>query len=168
MGTGRPSWLVVLGPCLPFMVLGPRHHWWVVLVPCRQLQVVLLGPHHFSWVEWLGAGRIVHGWWWCALVGFRAAWPLSLSWWSCPRSRERVVGHSCLWTLHPSSSCIGVLHRFHVPSSRILVVMCPRHCHVSLIIVVCPRCVIVPCPPHCYPMMLLLPCPHCDMSFDCQ
>jgi len=68
MGTGRPSWLVVLGPRLPFVVLGPRRRWWVVLVPCRQLRVVLLGPRRFSWVEWLGAGRIVHGWWWCALV----------------------------------------------------------------------------------------------------
>jgi len=57
MGTGRPSWLVVLGPRLPFVVLGPLCHWWVVLVPRR-----------FSWVEWLGAGRIVRGWWWCALV----------------------------------------------------------------------------------------------------
>jgi len=68
MGTGRPLWLVVLGPRLPFVVLGPHRHWWVVLVPRRQLQVVLLGPRHFLWVEWLGAGRIVHGWWWCALV----------------------------------------------------------------------------------------------------
>jgi len=68
MGTGRPSWLVVLGPRLPFMVLGPHRCWWVVLVPCHQLRVVLLGPRCFSWVEWLGAGRIVHGWWWCALV----------------------------------------------------------------------------------------------------
>jgi len=68
MGTGRPSWLVVLGPRLPFVVLGPCHHWWVVLVPRCQLRVVLLGPRRFSWVEWLGAGRIVHGWWWCALV----------------------------------------------------------------------------------------------------
>jgi len=68
MGTGRPLWLVVLGPRLPFVVLGPHHRWWVVLVPRCQLQVVLLGPRCFSWVEWLGAGRIVHGWWWCALV----------------------------------------------------------------------------------------------------
>jgi len=68
MGTGRPSWLVVLGPHLPFVVLGPHRHWWVVLVPRRQLRVVLLGPCRFSWVEWLGAGRIVRGWWWCALV----------------------------------------------------------------------------------------------------
>jgi len=68
MGTGRPSWLVVLGPRLLFVVLGPRRHWWVVLVPCRQLRVVLLGPRRFSWVEWLGAGRIVRGWWWCALI----------------------------------------------------------------------------------------------------
>ena len=167
MGTGRPLWLVVLGPCLPFVVLGPRHRWWVVLVPRCQLWVVLLGPCCFSWVEWLGAGHIVRGWW-CALVSFHAAWPPSLSWWSCPHSRERVVGRSCLWTLHPSLSCIGILHRFRVPSSCILVVMCPRCCHVSLIIVVCPRRVVVPCPPRRYPVMLLLPCPHCDMSFDCQ
>ena len=59
MGTGRPLWLVVL---------GPHHHWWVVLVPCHQLRVVLLGPRRFSWVEWLGAGHIVRGWWWCALI----------------------------------------------------------------------------------------------------
>jgi len=59
MGTGRPSWLVVL---------GPRHHWWVVLVPRCQLRVVLLGPRRFSWVEWLGPGHIVCGWWWYALV----------------------------------------------------------------------------------------------------
>jgi len=153
MGTGRPSWLVmlgphrclhvvVLGPRLPFVVLGPRHCWWVVLVPRRQLQVVLLGPRRFLWVDGLGAGCIVCGWWWCALVvpfvngGGGApssvfAWPPSPLWWSCRCSRERVVGHSCLQMLHPLSSCIGVLHHFHVLSSRVLVVMCPHHCHVS-------------------------------------
>jgi len=75
---GLSSWLVlgprhrlcvvVLGPRLLFVVLGPRRRWWVVLGPRRQLRVVLLGPRHFSWVEGLGAGRIVRGWWWCALV----------------------------------------------------------------------------------------------------
>jgi len=63
LGPRRHLHMVVLGPHLPFMVLGPRHHWWVVLGPHHQLRVVLLGPHHFSWVEGLGAGRIVRGWW---------------------------------------------------------------------------------------------------------
>ena len=179
MGTGRPLWLVMLGfhCCLWLVVLGPHHclhvvvlgpHLpFVVLGPHRQLQVVLLGPRRFLWVEGLGAGCIVHGWWWCALIGFHAAWPPSLSWWSCHCLRERVVGHSCLQTLHPLLSCIGVLHRFHMLSSCVLIIMCPHHCHMSLIIVVCPHHVVVPCPPHHYPIMLLL-CPHCDMSFDCH
>jgi len=94
--------------------------------------------------------------------------PLSPSWWSCHRSRERVVGHSCLWTLHPLSSCIGILRRFCVLSSCVLVVMCPHHCCMSLIIVMCPRRVVVPCPPCWYPVMLLLPCPRCDVLFDCH
>jgi len=124
---------------------------------------------HCSWVVVVCPRRIIcEWWWWCTLVGFPAARPPSLSWWSCRHSRERVVGRSCLRTLHPLSSCVGILHRFRVPSSRILVVMCPCCCHVSLVIVVCPRCVVVPCPPRCYPVMLLLPCPHCDMSFDCH
>ena len=124
---------------------------------------------HCSWVVVVCPRRIIcEWWWWCTLVGFRAAWPPSLLWWSCHCSRERVVGRSCLWMLHPLSSHVGVLRRFHVPSSRILIVVCPRHCRVSLIVVVCPRRVIVPCPPRHYPVMLLLPCPRCDMSFDCH
>ena len=178
MGTGRLSWLVmlgphrhlrmvVLGPHLLFVVLGPCHHWWVVLVPRHQLRVVLLGPCRFSWVDGLGTGHIVRGWWWCALVSFHAAWPPSPSWWSCHHLRERVVGHSCLQTLHLSLSHIGILHCFRVLLSHVLIVMCPRCCRVSLIVVMCPCCVVVPCPPCRYPVMLL-PCPHCDMSFDCH
>jgi len=83
--------------------------------------VVVVCPHH-TICEW---------WWWCALVSFHAAWPPSLSWWSCHRSRERVVGRSCLQTLHPSSSNVGILHRFHVLLSRILIVMCRPFCDVS-------------------------------------
>jgi len=123
---------------------------------------------HCSWVVVVCPCRAVCEWWWCALVGFRAAWPPSLSWWSCHCSRERVVGHSCLRMLHASSSHVGVLCHFHVPSSHILVVVCPRRCHVSLVVVMCPRHVVVPCPPRRYPMMLLLLCPRCDMSFDCH
>jgi len=117
--------------------------------------VVVVCPHH----EW---------WWWCTLVGFRAAWPPSLSWWSCRSPRERVVGCSCLPMLHPLSSHVGVLCHFRVPSSCILVVLCPHCCRMSLVIIMCPRCVVVPCPPCRYPVMLLLLCPHCDMSFDCH
>jgi len=122
---------------------------------------------HCSWVVVCPRHTVCEWWWWCALVSFRAAWPPSLSWWSCRCSRERVVGCSCLRMLHPSSSHIGVLRRFRVPSSCILIVMCPRHCRVSLVAIVCPRRVVVPCPPRRYPVMLL-PCPRCDVSFDCH
>ena len=99
----------------------------------------------------LGAHHIVCGWWWCALVMpfvgggallsvfvWHGAWPLSLSWWSCHCSRERVVSHSCLQTVHLLSSCVGILCHFCVLSSRVLVVMCPHHCCMSLIVVACP------------------------------
>ena len=68
LGPRRHLHMVVLGPHLLFMVLGPHCHWWVLLGPRHQLWVVWLGPHHFSWVEGLGTGCIVRGWWWCALV----------------------------------------------------------------------------------------------------
>jgi len=131
-GAGHSSSIVggVAGPLLFFMGGGAgrwSHCSWVVVV-C---------PHH-AVCEW---------WWWCALVSFCVAWPLSLSWWSCHRLRERVVGCSCLQMLHPSSSHVGVLCRFHVLSLCVLVVVCPRHCCMSLIIIVCPCHVVVPCPP---------------------
>jgi len=63
-----------------------------------------------------------------------------------------------------------VLRRFCVLSSRVVLVMCPRH-HMSsalhvLVVVVCPRRVIVSCHRRC-PMLLSLLCPHCDMLFGC-
>jgi len=151
------------GPCLLCMVLGACCHSWMVL----------LGARHFSWVEVLGACCIVHGWWWCALVSLflggdgvpssvfvhRGTWPLSLLWWSCHRSRVRVVGgRSCLQVLHPSLTasflCAVVTCRPHFMSSA---------SHV-LIIVVCSCHVVVSCPPpHC-PMLLLLLCPRCDVA----
>jgi len=124
---------------------------------------------HCSWVVVVCPHRAVcEWWWWCALISFHAAWLPSLSWWSCHCSRERVVGHLCLWMLHLLLSRVGVLRCFHVPSSCILIVVCPCHCRVSLVIVMYPRRVVVPCPPRRYPMMLLLLCPHCDMLFDCH
>ena len=81
---------------------------------------------HCSWVVVVCPRHAVCEWWWCALIGFRAAWAPSLSWWSCRRSRERVVGHSCLRTLHPLLSRVGVLRHFRVLSSCVLIIVaCP-------------------------------------------
>jgi len=139
MGTGRPSWLVVLGPC---------RRWWVVLVPRHQLWVVVLGPCHFSQVEWLGTGHIVRGWWWCALVALfvngGGGAPSSVfvrhgrrhcrgglviargrGWWVVC-----VCRHSIRPCWHPASFvCVVVVYpRSHVSSSLSHV---PCHCCVS-------------------------------------
>jgi len=99
---------------------------------------------HCSWVVVVCPRRAVCEWWWCALVGFHAVWALSLSWWSCHRSRERVVGHSCLQTLHPSSSRVGVLRHFHVLSSHVLVVVaCPSSLSCVLTVSLSPALLVV-------------------------
>jgi len=128
--------------------------------------MVLLGARCFSWVEVLGARRIVHGWWWCALVspflgggggGGAPSWVFV----------RRVVlspfeGEGGEWSFVfagiPSVVVVVgiVLHRFCVLSSRVLIV------------VVCPRRVVVSCPPRRCPVLLSLPCLRCDVSFGCM
>ena len=154
------------GLSLWLVVLGPRSL--VVLGPCCQLQVVLLGPCHFSWVEGLGTGCIVHGWWWCALIvpfvnGGGA--PSSVFLRHGPRHCRGgpvVARGRGWWVIHV---CGCSIHCHPMLASCVVSMCCHR---VSLIVIVCPRHVVVPCPPHHCPMMLLLPCPCCDMSFDCH
>ena len=57
-GVGRRLHVVVWGPHSPCVVLGTRHHLWVVLLgACGFLWVVFLGTRRFSWVEVLGLCR---------------------------------------------------------------------------------------------------------------
>jgi len=139
MGTGRPSWLVVL---------GPRHHWWVVLVRC-QLWVVLLGPHRFSWVEWLGAGCIVCGWWWCALIapfvnGGGGA-PSSVFMWHVTQGRGS-------WVI-----CVCGCSICHCPTLASCIVSVCCH-HVSLLLSHVPCCCHVSSPCRCPLPSLSLSC----------
>jgi len=164
MGTGRPLWLVVLGPRLPFVVLVPCHHWWVVLVPRCQLQVVLLGPHHFSWVEWLGAGCIVCGWWWCALVapfvnGGGGAPSLVFMWHGrhhCYGVLSSLEGEGHGSFVSADAPSVIVLH-WHPASFLCAVIVCPcSHVSLSLLHVPCRCCVSSPC--HCPLPSLSLSC----------
>ena len=150
MGTGRPSWLVMLGfhRCLWLVVLGPHRHLhvvvlgpcllFVVLVPRCQLQVVLLGPCHFLWVEGLGTGCIVHGWWCCALIGFHVAWPPV----TIMVVLSSLKGEGCGSFVSVDTPSVVILH-WHPASFLCAVIMCPcshvsssllhvpHHCHVS-------------------------------------
>ena len=75
--------------------------------------MVLLGARHFSWVEVLGAHRIVHRVVLSPFEGEGGGWSFVFA--GAP-SVVVVIG--------------VVLHRFCVLSSHVVLVVCPRH-HVS-------------------------------------
>ena len=94
------------------------------------------GARCFSWVEVLGARRIVRGWWWCALVspflgggGGAPSWVFVCHVVLSPFEGEGG-GLSFVFAGAPSVVVvIGiVLHRFCVLSSHVILVACPQHC----------------------------------------
>jgi len=105
--------------------------------------MVLLGAHRFSWVEVLGARRIVHGWWWCALVspflgGGGGGAPLWVFVRRVVLSPFEGEGGGWLFVFVGAPSIVivvGVIsvccHRVS-SSSHVLGIACPRCCCVSL------------------------------------
>ena len=133
-GGAGPSWLVLWGLHRHswLVVWGPHCQWWCAgpLLPLVAGGVgpsnAICGAGHSSFFMGGGAGCSSHCSWMVVVALVmpflggggaplsvfmrRGAWPLSLSWWSCRHSRVRVVGgHSCLQTLHPLLSHIGVM-----------------------------------------------------------
>ena len=97
---------------------------------------MVLGARRFSWVEVLGAHRIVRGWWWHALVSlFLGGGGGGVPSWVFMR---RVVlspfegeggGWSFMFAGAPSVVIVVgiVLHRFCVLLLRVILVACPQH-----------------------------------------
>ena len=108
--------------------------------------MVLLGARHFSWVEVLGARRIVRGWWWCALVspflggggggGGAPSWVFMRRVVLSPFKGEGG-GWSFVFAGAPSIvvvvDVVSVCCRRMLSSSRVLSIACPhRRCVSSL------------------------------------
>ena len=114
----------------------------MVLGACCHAWMVLLGAHRFSWVEVLGACRIVRGWWWCALIspflggggGGAPSWVFVCHVVLSPFEGEGG-GWSFVFAGAPSVvvvvGVISVCCRRVSSSSHVFGIACPRCCCVS-------------------------------------